>query len=100
MAFANLDSIHQYNPPAFKGRHIKRPSAVRNRGAPTVSNTHKNPMAGALNISRSARLDDFDLIEYSNLASSLLIDYLDRSRILALECGPIESHAYSNIYYY
>jgi len=96
MAFASFDSIHQYDPPAFAGRYIKRPSAARNRGAPTISNAHKNPIVGAPNVIRSARLEDFDLIECSNLASVLPTDSLGPSREPALECGPIESHAYSN----
>ena len=91
MAFASLDSIYQYDPPTFAGPHVKRPSVTRNRGAPAASSAHKNPMAGAPNVVRSAQLEDFDLTQGSNLASSLPTDSLGPYRKPALQRGLTES---------
>lgn len=99
MAFINLDSVHYYQPPPFAGRPVQRRPGAQNRGGSTLSNEHCNPMAGAPNIIGSVRLEDFDLIENINLASSLPIDSLGLPREPALDSRTIESYACGNIPY-
>ncbi len=91
MAFVSLQSVHHFQPPRSAGRPVKGCSAARKRGASTVSNAHKNPMAHTPNVSPSARLADFDLIECVDLTTSLPVESRDSFGESALGFGGTEN---------
>lgn len=90
MAFVDLDSLHYYQPPPSAVRPLQKRSAAWNRGA--SSNAHEKPMAGAPNISASARLEDFNLIEYVHSAASIQVESLANFDFEGTEMARGDSH--------
>jgi len=106
MAFVNLDSIHQYQPPPIVAQPVQRHSAsmplqgrseVWNRGASTVSSGYNKSVGLASNSTTSANLQDSNAIEYVDLTTSLPMETLDPSREPALGFGGMEN-AQGNVY--
>lgn len=100
MACVDLGSVCHHQPPPiavrpaqrhYAGQPLKGHSAARKRSASTVSNARKNPMASTPNISPSARLEDYDLIECVDLTTSLPTQALDLFREPAPGFGSTEN---------
>ena len=91
MASVSLDYLHHYQPAPSRDRPVKGHPAVRNRGASAVSSKLKDFIVLASNISLSASLEDYDLIECIDLTISLPMEAIDPFRESALGFGGTEN---------